>query len=323
MDDVLANDEPAAPVQRLSLLQFAACLSAALLMFAFITGPVWTHPWDINNLDVAIWYSYIPIPLMVAACLAYKRAFNWRGLFLDTLILVLVKYSLTFSFALALWAVAPKEPDLLAARGARLRAPALVDPAPPPSVIDPAQTGSIAGLVSDASGKPVAGAVVYIESGLEGYAFKAPEEPLSLENGGLGVTPKVSVARLRQPVQARSTDGHLHTFVATKVGGAALLNAPLIPSGVWSPVNLREAGFVAEVQCSVHQRLGTEAPAYLVVLDHPFSVIAGADGRYQLAGVPSGALRVAAFHPDLGAGSAEARVNPGAAAEVAIALRGK
>lgn len=316
----MANEQ-ATTVKRLTPAQFWGCLGTALLIFGFVTGPVWRHPWDIGALDVAIWYSYIPIPLMVAGCLVYKRAFNWGGLFLDTLILTLVKYSVTFSFALVLWGIAPKEPDRSVARGARLHAPALVDPTPPPSVIDPAQTGTITGVVTDAAGKPAGGAVVYVESGLEGFVFKAPEEALSLENGGLGVTPRVSVARLRQTVRARSTDGQLHTFVATKVGGAALLNAPLIPAGAWSPVNLREGGLVAEVQCSVHQRFGKEAAAYLVVLDHPFSVVAGADGRYQLSGVPAGALRVAAFHPDLGAGSAEARVSAGASAEVAIALR--
>lgn len=313
---------PEAPaVARLTRVQFWGCLAVALLIFAFVTGPVWTHPWDIDVLNVAIFISYIPIPFMVLACLAWRRALNLRGFFLDTLVVTLIKYSITFFFALCLWAVYPAPGAMPFARGARIHAVLAAEADPTPSALNPAEMGAISGVVSDAAGRPAAGVLVYIESGLERFVFPAPKAPLHLENGGSGVTPRVSVARLRQPIEARSTDGHLHTFIASAADGTALLNAPLLSSGVWSPVRLRESGFVATIHCSVHQRSGNEAPAYMAVLDHPFVATTDADGRFQWKGVPAGSLRVAAFHPDLGAGSVEARLEAGAATEAAIPLR--
>lgn len=306
-----------APIGRLTPRQFWGCLAISVTIFVFSTGPVWRHPWDVSVLNYAILVSYIPIPLLVIACLAWNRTLNLRGFFLDTLVLTLIKYSITFSLALGLWVVAPEPAALQVAHGARFPV-TMVEPAPTPSVIGEAETGSLSGVVTDASGRPAEGALVFIASGLERFVFAAPEEPLILENNGTGVSPRVAVARLRQPIQARSTDGHLHTFIASR-DGTALFNTPLLSSGTWTSVGLRDSGLLT-VHCSVHQHAKTEAVAHLVVLDHPFHGFTGADGRFRFNTVPAAALRVTAFHPELGVVTQEARLDAGAAPELSLSL---
>lgn len=315
-----ASEHP--PVPRLTRIQFWSCFAIAVTIFVFVTGPVWNHPWDISVLNDAILLSYIPIPLLVLGCLAWRRALNFRGFFLDTLELTLLKYSVTFTFAMALWAVQEQPPPASAPTSqARAQLAAPEPPPPAPTPIDPAKTGVLQGVVKDASARPAAGVLVFVESGLEGYVFAPPTEPVRIENNGAGISPRLSVAELRQPIEARSTDGHLHTFIAvSEKGGATLFNTPLLSSGAWTHVSIREAGVIAKLHCSVHQRSANETPAHLAILAHPFHAITGADGRFRLSGVPAGALRVAAFDPDRGESTQGVRLDAGGSVEIDIAL---
>jgi hypothetical protein len=303
-----------APVERLTRTQFWVCLGLIVTMFMFITGPVWAHPWNINVLDVAIYVSYVPIPFLVLGCLAWRRKLNFKGAFLDILEMTLIKYAITFSFALVLWAVAV-EPVTLRAFSLLPATAAVPEPLPPPSVIPPETTGTLEGTAVDATGKPLAGALVFVEAGLEAFVFAPPQEPVRLENTGAGIAPRLAVAQVGQPIFARSTDGHLHTFVASS-SGATLLNMPLISAGTFTPVNLRSPNGVVTLQCSVHP--GAETPAQIGVFAHPFFAITKEDGRFRFEGVPEGSLRVGGFHTEQGRISQEARLEKGASLKLSM-----
>lgn len=303
-----------APVERLTRRQFWICLAIIVTMFLFITGPVWAHPWNVNILDIAIYVSYVPIPFLVIGCLAWRRKLNWRGAFLDILEMTLLKYAITFSFALTLWAVAI-EPVTLRPFHLVPATAAAPEPLPPPSVIPPETTGILEGVAADETGKPLAGALVFIESGLETFAFAPPNEPLRLENTGAGISPRLAAAQTGQPIFARSADGHLHTFVASS-SGATLLNMPLISAGAFTPVNLRSPNAIITLTCTVHP--GAEAPAHVGLFAHPFFAVTEADGRFRFEGVPQGSLRVGAFHIERGRISQEVRLEKGASLKLSM-----
>ena len=305
-----------APVERLTRRQFWICLGLIVAMFMFITGPVWAHPWNINVLDVAIYVSYVPIPFLVIGILALRRKLNFRGAFLDILEMTLIKYAITFSFALILWSVAV-EPVTLRAFPLVPATAAAPEPLPPPTVIPPDTTGTIEGTAVDESGKPLAGALVFVETGLEAFVFAPPQEPVRLENTGAGIAPRLAAAQVGQPIFARSTDGHLHTFVASS-SGSTLLNMPLISAGSFTPVNLRAANAVVTLACSVHP--GAEAPAQIGLFAHPFFAITRDDGRFRFEGVPEGALRVGGFHTERGRASQETRLEKGASLNLSVAF---
>lgn len=300
------------PLLRLSRPQFWFCLAVPLTMFLFGWGPIWTHPWDIDHV---IWWSYTPLPLLVLACLAWSRRLTLRAFFLDTLSLTLLKYSVTFSIALVLWSTSAPPTRSADAGGALAPAsPAEAPSPPPPTPIPPGSVGAVRGVVVDASGQPVAGALVFIDKGLEGYVFAPPGEPLLLDNGTAGVTPRIAAAQTYQTIAARSTDGQLHTLVAASPGGP-LFNVPLLSTGARTHVTVREPHGVSRIRCAVHQG-ELEAGSYLAVFAHPFFMITGEGGRFEWTFVPAGQLRLAAFHPDLGEAAAPAELAAGGAVDV-------
>jgi hypothetical protein len=302
---------------RLTRLQFWSIFGVALAIFFFSQGPVWRSVWRMDTLNLAIFYSYLPIPFLVTAGLAQKKRLGLRAFFLDTLEIALLKYVVTFGFALFGWALSPAPPRT--AEPVAPRAPAPVEALPAPTPIPPDQAGVIEGAVVDADGRPRKGALVFVASGLEGHVFAAPGATLTLANDGAGVTPRLAAAQLHQPIQARSTDGHLHTLVIEK-DGRVIANVPLLGSGAPSPVALREAHGVTELRCMVHQRSAAEAASHLAVFAHPFFAITGDDGRFRWEGVPAGALRVAAWDRERGEIAHAIRVEGRRTAEIRLAF---
>ena len=63
--DVHAHDRQIADV-RLGPVARWTTLAALLMIFFFGDGPVWDHPF---NIDLAVWWSYAPIPVVVALIL--------------------------------------------------------------------------------------------------------------------------------------------------------------------------------------------------------------------------------------------------------------
>jgi hypothetical protein len=314
-------DSPAeVPHQRLTRFQLWGFLAIAVGIFLFASGPVWQHPWDIGALNRAIFYSYAPIPLLVLGGLAWKKRLGIRAFVVDLLVLTLLKYSITFGIALVLWSAQGAPPVAQTALPAHHAALSVaVAPAEPPTLVPEEKAGVVSGVVVDREGKPVAGALAYIAAGLDGWVFAPPTTDLVLENHGEGLAPSVAIAQLHAPLAARSTNGQLHTFVATQ-GGTTLLNVPLLSSGLRTPIAFTEAHGLIEVRCSVHQHLGTEHPSTLLVLTHPFSTITGDDGRFAFRGVPAGALRLAAWDRGRGTASLDVRLDPRGATESKLAL---
>ena len=316
------DSEPRA-VGRLSRPWFWGLLAALLVIFVFANGPIWKNPWAINELDVAIVASYAPIPIFVAIGLATAKKLNWKGLFLDTLELTLLKYCVTFCLALVLWETHP-------APVAGTREIHLANALPPipsafkvgaakPTVLDPTKLGAVGGVVKDAGGQPIEGALAYVESGLEGYVFAPPSEPVEVVNDGTRITPRIAAAMLNQPLLARSSDGQLHTLVAER-DGVALFNQPLLSSGAPTRVRLVDAHGPMTLRCTVHARSGHEIPGHLAVFSHPFFTRTDAAGRFTLRGIPAGSVVVAAFDPAAGQASRPVTITAGGEPSVEIAL---
>jgi hypothetical protein len=198
---------------RMSRLQFWSCWLLLVGLFVFGHGALWEHPWDMEQVDSAILWSYAPIPFLVLGCLLWSRRLGWKALLLDTLELTFVKYAATLAIALTVWKLAPPPPPRHA-DNPYVRTLEGSELPPTPSVIDPKRTGTLRGRVLDGRGAALAGAAVYVSEGLEGLAFAPSQEPVRVENAGSGLSPRVVVAERFQRVEGRSLDGRLHTLVA-------------------------------------------------------------------------------------------------------------
>lgn len=312
-----AEPSPEATELHLPRWQFWGCFGISLAIFLFGTGPVWEHPWNIPTFDLAVYWSYAPIPVLVLAGLAWSRRLGWKSFFLNVMEVTLLKYSVTFVIALFLWEMSPPTADAAVAPHRAAHADEL-PPLPPPTVIPPGRTGTLRGEIRGPDGRPSSGALVHVASGLDDYVFAVPTAALILENDGNGIHPRAAVAMAHQPLLGRSTDGHLHTLVASR-DGAALFNVPMISAGGFTRVTVREAHGVVSLRCTVHP---SEPPARLAVLSHPFAAVTGATGRFELEGVPAGTLVLSATSDGGAAVSREVVLEAGGSADVQLTLPG-
>ncbi len=335
VDEARGNEQRPAPAEPpeapkgLPRPTFFFILALVVTLFLLVRGPMWRHPWDAGALDSAIFWSYLPIPFLVTAGLFLAKRFSFRFLFLESMVIVLTKYAITFSLALVFWAVSgpppppPKAPPPVKTAVAEA-------PPPPPTKIAPDQRGNVRGVVKDAAGHPIAGAFVYVASGLESFVFEPPADPVRVENDGKSVRASSAadaafklpaglvVARAGQTIQGRSLDGHLHTLVASGDNAGTTFNIPMMSSGVWSSVVVREPAKVSRLRCTVHP--DGEAPGHLVVLDHPYYAATADDGTFHIDGIPAAKVSLAAWHATSGAGAADLTITARADATVDITI---
>lgn len=295
----------------LSRAELGGCLGASLVVFAFCQGPFWRHRWQI---DSSIWWSYLVIPFVVAAALGWSHRLAWSAFAIGVLEVTCFKFGVTYIVAQTIWMFSPPPP--------KVAAPALLLPDAPSAAVAARQvvaseTGSIAGTVRDASGRSVAGAVAFVESGLEAYTFGAPSARPSFSVRSGSIDPALDVAELHGTVRARSSDGKLHTLIASD-GDADLFNLPLQSSGAISASEVRRGRGIVNLRCTVHERAGEVAR--LVVLSHAFHVILDASGRFDWSGVPAGRVILAALQADGRVVRTEVNVVRGASTEATLVL---
>ncbi|MEP7120906.1 MAG: carboxypeptidase-like regulatory domain-containing protein [Byssovorax sp.] len=306
------------PPARMSRAQLGLALAVAFTLFLLEAGPVWRHPWDMELLNRAIFWSYVAIPLLVIGTLAWSKRLSVRAFVIDALTLTLLKYACTFAFSLVLWEITPFPAPVHQAaspQGARTLA---VESAPAATPIDPAKTGTLTGTATDAAGHPIAGALVWISGGLEDYVFAVPSAPVRIARAGSTEIPPVAVVQVNQPILARSADGKLHTLVAVK-DGRTLFNTPLLPSGEPSHVGFREAEGLVTLHCNVHPG-AAEAEGQILVLGHPFFTRTDEQGRFELHGVPAGRMKIATAGSGRPAAEQAVELEPGGATTVTLTL---
>jgi hypothetical protein len=190
-----------------------------------------------------------------------------------------------------------------------------VRPDPPPTVIDPRDTGVIEGRVASA-GAPVEGVLVFVDGGLERYVFAPPADVIRIVEEGGAITTTSDVAEVGQHVEARSGDLKLHTLIASTVDGDAF-SIPLQSSGAWSNAQLRPITGVATLHCGVHQRSGESRR--LVITASPFFTKTDPSGAFRLTGVPAGRVHVTALGEATRSAGSEAVVEPGQATRLTLA----
>jgi hypothetical protein len=218
------------------------------------------------------------------------------ALFLNTLELTAVKFAITYSFAIGMWALSdgpPARPAWQPRMTLTGTAPAPLSPEPAPSVTPwpAARTGSLSGRVLGPDGTPLAGALVYVSAGLEQLHAPVPSEPLELAVGPDSAG-QLLVAREYQPLSARSADGRMHNLVASQ-RDRVLFNLPLLPSGAEQALSPPAANEPVKLRCMVHAAHGWQAT--LLVASTPHHTRSDSDGRFELDGVPALALTLSAL----------------------------
>jgi hypothetical protein len=284
----------------------------SILVFVLWEGPSWRHA---DAADAAAWWSYAVIPPLVAGALIVERKLRLLPFVLATVEVTAWKFFATYVFAQTMWMITPpttppRPAPVAAAEEVRL-------PDPPPTVIDPSQTGAIEGRVSSALGDALEGMIVYVDGGLERHVFAPPSDVIRIVEEGGTIQTASEIAEVGQQVEARSGDLKLHTLIASTSEGDAF-SIPLQSSGAWSNAKLRPITGIATLHCGVHQRSGEQRR--LVITANPFFTKPDASGAFRLSGIPAGRVHVTALGEGTRSAGGDAVVEAGRTARLDLAL---
>ncbi len=294
----------------LSRTQWWIILLTSLAVFLFAAGPMWERPFEI---DAHILWSYLVIPVLVAFFLATSKKLRPLPFIIGTVELTLIKFMITISFfAVPAWIAAgsPEKratPTYGAEHTGRQR--------PVATPIAPEITGSIHGVVIDADGKPVAGALVFVESGLDDYVFDPPATPVELSNDGHGPKPEIAVLHPFQDLVLRSTDSQLHVMAASDESGNPAFTLPMLAGGKERTLQLPTRRGLFSLRCRVHE--SGETRGWLLIAPDPFHTSTAEDGTFRLDGIPSAQVVLRAWREPF-EGRASLLVRPGANEEATI-----
>lgn len=145
----------------------------------------------------------------------------------------------------------------------------------------------------------------------------APTTPAVIAQSECMYAPRVVGVIAGQALEIRNLDATFHN-----VRGNALtkvlwnLAQPKGAAPIVRDLAGRAPGDVVSLHCDVHPWMA----AWVVVSDHAFFAVTGADGAFTLPGVPPGTYTVEAWHPTLGLKTATVKVKKGKAAKARFAF---
>lgn len=155
---------------------------------------------------------------------------------------------------------------------------------------------AVASIKGIASGKP--------------FPEPNPDKPLELVQNGCRFVPHVVVVPKRQTLAIHNRDGILHN-VHVHARRNRPFNRAQPGKAKQIDVSFRRAERI-RVGCDIHNWMAS----WIVVADHPYTVVTQEDGTFRLTDVPPGRHRVEIWHETLGTREQEVTVTAGSEARV-------
>ncbi len=134
----------------------------------------------------------------------------------------------------------------------------------------------------------IANTVVYLVP-TDGRKLRASEVKVPIAMNGKQFTPHVRVVTPGSAVEYPNQDPFSHNIFSTASGAAFDLGT--YPNGVAKSATFRKVG-AFPIYCNIHAQM----TAFVVVVPTPYYGMAGADGRWSIAGVAAGRYDVHVWH---------------------------
>ena len=153
------------------------------------------------------------------------------------------------------------------------------------------QAGPVEVRVTDPSGRPLDGAVVFLES-RDAKAAMKPMPGIEITQQNKAFVPSVTVVTTGTSVTFPNRDTvrhHVYSFSPVKKFEIKLyVGTPAAPVVFDSPG-------IAALGCNIHDNMA----AWVVVVETPHHGLTGADGQLSLANVPPGSYQLRSWHAAL------------------------
>ena len=156
--------------------------------------------------------------------------------------------------------------------------------------------------------------VCYVARGMDSSHFQPlPEEPAILDQVGCTYVPHVMLMRTGQQLVIRNTDDIRHNVNASPWRRKNEQFNQLVTKGEPDlEVSFGEQEVGIRFGCDIHPWMH----AYVTVLDHDFADITGADGTYEIKGLPPGPLVFEVWHEEFGTQTIELDLQAGQTVEL-------
>ncbi len=150
----------------------------------------------------------------------------------------------------------------------------------------PPEAGRLTGHITDAQGRPLKEAVVFVD-GLTAGA--PPSKPVVLSQRNGAFTPHVLAIMIGTKVRFPNDDEVFHNVFAYYE--AKRFDLGLYPPGSEKTVAFDKLGPVA-LFCNIHAGMN----AYIYVVPNPYFAVTDKKGAFSIAGIPAGSQRVKVWH---------------------------
>ncbi len=152
-------------------------------------------------------------------------------------------------------------------------------------------------VVSDGN---IANAILCITSGLGSESYRAPSDPVMLDQHGCEYHPHVLAMMLGQPLKILNSDATLHNVHLTSADAGEDFNK-LFTQGMPPMTETFSTTGIKSIQCDVHQWMH----CYVGVFSNPYFAVSDSTGHYAIRGLPAGSYTLELWHE-----SSTGTVNP-------------
>ena len=156
---------------------------------------------------------------------------------------------------------------------------------------DPACKGTNTAEAVVASGGHLANVFVYVKDGLGNRTFDIPKEAVELNQSGCKYHPHMMGVMAGQDIKIVNSDATTHNIHPTPKDNREW-NESQPPSSAPLQKNFAREEILLPVKCNQHPWM----KMYINVVKSPFYAVSGADGKFEIKGLPPGDYTLAFVH---------------------------
>jgi plastocyanin len=177
------------------------------------------------------------------------------------------------------------------------------------------EAGATSDVLVVGPGNGIQNVFVYVKDGLGSRRYAVPATPVLLDQKGCRYIPHVFGVQVGQTVQVSNSDPLVHNVHALpKANREFNFGQPAKTPPVPRVFNEPEIGML--FKCDVHGWMN----AYANVVPHPFFAVTGADGSFEIKGLPPGSYTLELWHEVLGTQTLPVTVDAAAPAKVSASF---
>jgi plastocyanin len=135
---------------------------------------------------------------------------------------------------------------------------------------------------------------VYVKDGLSG-TFEPPKEPVTIDQQGCKYHPHVLGVMVGQEISIKNDDPTTHNIHPTPQDNREW-NMTQPPNGTPVDKSFAREEIMLPVKCNIHPWMRM----YINVVKNPFYAVTGADGKYDIKGLPPGTYTIGFVQEKLG-----------------------